>query len=318
MKRMVLVVLMAGALALAGCAPSATVPEAAREGASGPVVIASLFAPFDFARQIANGTRTQVSMLMQPGVEAHTFDPTPADILRISGADLFVYIGGENEAWVEGVLEAAGGHVKALKLLDHVAALEEEIVPGMQAEEGEPGADEGQADEHIWTSPINAIAMSRAIADALIGMDPGGEKTYRANLSEYEARLTELDGEFGRAVGGGVRRELVFGDRFPFLYFAKRYGLTYSAAFPGCGSETEPSAATLKFLIDKVKSEDIPVVFTIEQGNKRVAEAVARESGARVMTLHSAHNITVAEFDAGETYLSIMQSNIGPLRAALS
>lgn len=307
MKRILLTGLILTVLLTAGCARGAGAAQA-----EGPVVVASLFAPYDFARQIARGTGARVEMLMKPGVEPHAFDPAPTDMLRIAQADLFIYVGGESEAWVDRLFAAPETRARALRLMDAVTVLDEEIVPGMQAEE-----EEAEPDEHIWTSPVNAMAISRAIADALIEVDPQNANAYRANLEAYLAELHELDQSFEAVVQGGARREIVFGDRFPMRYFAQRYGLAYAAAFPGCGHDTEPSAATLAFLIGEVRAKGIPTVYHIEQGNVRMAEAIAGETGARAMLMHACHNISKDDFEAGATYMSLMKNNVEALKAGL-
>ena len=310
MKRFLPMGLIIAVLLMAGCARGAGAAQA-----EGPVVVASLFAPYDFARQIARGTGARVEMLMKPGVESHAFDPAPADMLRVAQADLFIYVGGESEAWVDRLLAAPEMGAHALRLMDAVAVLDEEIVPGMQVEEEE---EEAEPDEHIWTSPVNAMALSRAIADALIALDPQNADAYKANLEAYLAELTELDRAFEAVVQGGARREIVFGDRFPMRYFTERYALTYAAAFPGCGRETEPSAATVAFLIGEVRANGIPVIYHVEQGNVRMAETIAGETGARAMLMHACHNISKDDFEAGATYVSLMRNNVEALKVGLS
>lgn len=321
LKRWMMALVLALALALTGCGgdrPKSDEVAATDAPQGGITVVCSLFAPYDFAREIAGGTLATVEMLMNPGVDSHAFDPTPADILRIQQADLFIYVGGENEAWVETVM-ATVQPGRVLRLMDEVELLDEEPLPGIE-DDHDHDHDEAsaEADEHIWTSPANAIEMSRAIARALAEVDPANAAAYEKNLSRYTGQLAALDASFAAVVEAGVRREVVFGDRFPFLYFARRYGLQYYAAFPGCGHETEPSARTLAFLIEKVRVDAIPVVFHIEQGNERVARAIAEETGKEVLMLHSCHNISAEDYAAGETYLTLMQKNVGALKVALS
>jgi zinc transport system substrate-binding protein len=262
-------------------------------------------------------------MLLPPASESHSFEPTPADIVKISNCDIFIYVGGESDSWVDTVLESMdGSNMRVVTLMDCVEVVEEELVEGMQEEEeesaesGEP--EEPEYDEHVWTSPRNAKLIVAKITDALCEVAPQFAETFRANESEYSAKLDELDAGFREVVDGAARKTLVFGDRFPFRYFTDAYGLDYFAAFPGCSTETEPSAKTIAFLIDKVKAEQIPVVLHIELGAVRIAESIAEQTGAKVLELHSAHNISRDDFQAGRTYLDVMRTNIDRLKEALS
>lgn len=307
-------------------------------------IVATSFPAFDFARQIA-GDRAQVTLLLPPGAEAHSFEPTPRDLIKTQSADLLVYTGGIGEHWVDRVLSSltSGGPVR-LRMMDEVDTVSEELVEGMEDaphahehEHQEEAADhdhqEGTADhephdhgeemddreldEHVWTSPKNALRISQAIARELIKLDPEGEDTYQKNLSEYQKALAQLDLDFQDLVQRAKRRTIVLGDRFPMRYFTREYGLSYYAAFPGCTAQTEPSAKTIAFLIDKIKKEQIPVVFYIEFSNQKSARVIAQETGALPLLLHSAHNVSQEELDAGITYLSIMQNNLNTLREAL-
>ena len=308
----------------AGCAnTSAQTNGAASDGIQ---IVATIFAPYDFARQITAGTNATVTMLLQPGEEVHSFDPTTQDILRIQNADLFLYIGGENDAWVENVLSGLDTSVHTLKLMDSVTLYEEETVEGMQAEEegadataaDATAADTTEWDEHVWTAPQNAIAIVASMTDELCQIDPANAEAYRANASAYTAELTALDDSFRDVVNNAARKTVVFADRFPARYFVEEFGLTYYAAFPGCSADTEPSAATVSALIDRVKAENIPVVFYIELSDQRMADAVCEATGAKKLLFHCCHNVSKAEFESGATYLSLMQANVETLRQALN
>jgi zinc transport system substrate-binding protein len=284
-------------------------------------VITTIFAPYDFTRAVA-GDKAEIAMLLPPGAESHSFEPTPRDIINIQKCDVFIYIGGESEDWIKKILNSADmGGMKTLALIDKVSAVEEEIVEGMQEEEEEEEkaeeAEEPEYDEHIWTSPKNAKIITQAIADALADADPGNAAFYQGNARRHIAELDKLDRAFQAVVDGAARRAMVFGDRFPFRYFADAYKLSYFAAFPGCSTETEPSAATLVFLINKVKEEKIPVVFYIELSNEKMADMICEATGARKLLLHACHNITRDDFAKGETYLSLMTRNVGALKEAL-
>ncbi len=294
---------------LSGCGAQSE-PEG--EGIS---VVATVFAPYDFARQLV-GERGEVTLLLPPGSEAHSYEPSPKDIIEIQNCDLFIYVGGVSDAWVSDVLESVGGEVRTVTLMDCVELLEEEHVEGMEVDEDEHEG-EIEYDEHVWTSPRNAELICEKIAAALCEVDPEGAEEYGTALESYCAQLDELDAAFTEVVENGVRDTIVFGDRFPLLYFAKAYGLNYYAAWPGCADEAEPSAATVTFLIDKVKAEGIPVVFHIELSNEDMADTICNETGAKKMLFSACHNVTRAQFDAGVTYLELMWQNVDALREAL-
>jgi zinc transport system substrate-binding protein len=279
-------------------------------------VVTTIFPPYDFVREIGGG-RVNLAMLLPPGSESHSFEPSPRDIISIQNSDVFIYNGGESDAWVDRILSSMDrGNRKTIRLMDCVEVVEEEIVEGMQEEEEEE--EEGEEyDEHVWTSPANAKLIVSAISGVLCDLDSANAAFYRDNTAAYLKKLDDLDSSFRETVGRGVRKTLVFGDRFPFRYFADAYGLSYFAAFPGCSTETEASAATVAFLIDKVRQERIPVVFHIELSNEKITDAICEETGAKKGLLHAAHNLSRLEFDGGTTYLEVMTKNIGILGEAL-
>ena len=289
---------------------------------SGLRIVTTIFPQYDFVRQIA-GERVSLQMLLKPGEETHSYEPTPRDIIAIQNADLFIYVGGENDDWVEDILDAPEmKQVKRLRLTDCVENLKEEHVEGMRHKRQicMDTEEEEETDEHVWTSPKNAMQISIQIKEALSALDPAGKEEYEANLSAYLEQLSALDGQFReitQKAAGQERHLLLFGDRFPFRYLAREYGLDYYAAFPGCASDTEPSAAVMAFLIRKMREEKIPVVLKMELSSDQIAHAVAEASGAEVRVLYSCHNLTVQQFEEGETYVSMMQENVETLKAAL-
>ena len=330
MKRILTLFLtLALILSLAACAAPG---EKADDGKI--QIVATLFPYYDFARAIAGG-RADVTLLLSPGREAHSFEPTPLDAVTISEADVFLYNGGEGEYWVEEMLDAAGEHIAVkARMMDHVDALGEEFSEGMQGadahdhdhdhgdhdhESGEAhDSDEIEYDEHIWTSPKNAAILCRAVCDAICTADPANEDFYRANCDDYCAQIEALDARFADLCESAPRKLLVFADRFPMLYFCREYGLDYRAAFHGCSGDTEPSLATIKFLIDKVENENIPVVYTIDFGTKKVAAVVSECTGAAIETIYSMQTVSRTDFDAGETYLTLMERNYDALRKGLN
>ncbi|MDR0640974.1 MAG: zinc ABC transporter substrate-binding protein [Treponema sp.] len=463
-------------------------------------VVTTIFPPYDFVRVIA-GDKAAVTMLLPPGAESHSFEPTPQDIIKVRNCDVFIYVGGESDAWVEMILESIDtSRMEIITLMDCVEVVEEVIVEGMQddeeghdhshehesftledvkdraltdwagdwqsvyphlldgtlnpvmehkAESGEktvaeyyeqyetayitdmdrvtitgdsmtfyrngvpvraryiyrgtgvidtgdgdlwvrykfeaagdspqgapryimfsdhlhapakpehfhiyasdesfdalmadtdpvnyptyyPAAltkteivaemighdheEEAEYDEHVWTSPRNAKLIVRKIADVLKRRDAANAAEYERNTVSYLAKLTELDASFQALVDGAKRKTFIFGDRFPFRYFADAYNLSYFAAFPGCSTETEASAATVAFLIDKVRAEKIPVVFHIELSNEKIADTICEGTGARKLLLHAVHNVSKRDFDRGANYYDLMSRNVESLRSAL-
>ncbi len=301
---------------------SACAPQEADATKNGISIVSTVFPSYDFARQITAGTNANVSLLLQPGEEVHSFDPTSQDIIRVQSADLFLYVGGENDTWVEGVLGGLDKSVNTFRMMDYVTLYDEELVEGMQPEAEDPAAtataDAHEWDEHVWTAPVNAIAIVKAMTAELTAIDPDNAAAYQANSDAYIKQLEALDKSFRDVVDSASRKTVVFADRFPVRYFVEEFGLKYYAAFPGCSAETEPSAATVASLIDHVKAEKIPVVFYIEMSNQQMANTVAEATGAQPMLFHTCHNVTKAEFESGATYLSLMQNNVLALIAALN
>ena len=254
-------------------------------------------------------------MLLSPGAESHSYEPTPQDIIKIQKSDLFIYVGGEGDVWVDTIVDSMSKPLNSLTLMSCVDTVEEELVDGMQKEEE---SDEPELDEHVWTSPKNAVKMVNAISDELCKLDNEHADIYKKNTSEYTRKLQELDKRFEDIVANGKRDTVVFGDRFPFRYFADAYKLKYFAAFPGCSTDTEPSAATIAFLIDKVKEEKIPAVFSIEFSNQKVSKTISEATGANILELHSCHNVASEDFKSGISYFDVMSRNADALEEALN
>jgi zinc transport system substrate-binding protein len=277
-------------------------------------VVCTSFAPYDLAREIA-GDGVSVKMLLSPGADSHSYDPTPKDILAVNKCDVFIYVGGESDVWVEDILSSVDNpDMKIVRLIDCTEELyHEEHKEGMEHDHGTEDA----YDEHVWTNPRNAAIICEKIAEALCAVDTENSDKYNENLSAYKAELTSLDEAFKKIVAEGNGKPLVFGDRFPLIYFVKAYGLDYYAAFPGCAADTEPSGATVAFLINKVKEENIPVVFHIELSTGKIADTICEATGAAKMQFNACHNVTKADFDAGVSYLDLMWDNVEALKSAL-
>ena len=278
-------------------------------------IITTNFPAYDFARQITKGSNIEVKMLLKPGSESHDYEPTPKDIISISKSSMFIYVGGESDEWVNDLLDSIDtSNIQILKMMDEVNPVYEEKVDGMTINDDE---DEEEYDEHVWTSPRNVIKISRTITDKIHKIDHENWSLYESNYSEYRIKLEKLDSDFKDVVNNSNRKVLIFADRFPFRYFVDDYGLGYYAAFPGCSSETEASAKTISFLINKVKEDNIPVILTIEFSNKKIANTISKETGAKILEFNSAHNISKEDFENGKTYLDIMNDNLNVLKEAL-
>lgn len=302
-------------------------------------VVTTIFPYYDFIRQIG-GNEIRLSMVVPAGMDSHSFEPTPADMKLIQDADLFICNGGAMEHWVSQTLEALDtSSMKILTMMDYVELFEEEHVEGMEdsddhdheghnheehsdMEEGHIDDDDGygqeiEYDEHIWTAPRNAIVITEKIRDILIEEDPGHREVYEKNAAAYLDSLKKLDEDMWKVMDNRKRDMIVLADKFPFRYLAEEYGLNYRAAFSGCSTDTEPSARTIAYLIDKIKENHIPVVYYLELSSHRVADIISEETGAEPLLLHSCHNVTRREFENGVTYLELMEGNVDTLRKGL-
>ncbi|MCL1823094.1 MAG: metal ABC transporter substrate-binding protein [Oscillospiraceae bacterium] len=268
-------------------------------------IIATVFPVYDFARNIA-GDRAEVSMLLPPSSDSHHYDPSPRDIIRIQECDIFLYIGGASDEWTEQVFSDSD-NLTAVKLFDSVTLAEQEHSHGAN----------DLYDEHIWTSPRNAVLMTRAILAALCAADSGNAEFYEENAENYIKELEVLDRLFTDIISEAKRDTVIFADRFPFRYFCEAYMLTSFAAFPGCSEESEPSAQTMAFLIEKIRNENIPVVFYGELSDKKTAASISRETGAETLLLHSCHTVSQSEMDSGISYVELMKQNAENLKRAL-
>lgn len=278
-------------------------------------IVASAFPEYDLTRAVA-GERAEVTLLLKPGTEPHSYEPTPQDVLSLHNAVLFVYGGGESDVWADRLLSGDLKGLNTLKLMDYALLREEETPDYMTVSEAEE--EEDVYDEHVWTSPQNAMRITEGIRDALCALDPDGAETYQANAEAYLGELKALDGKLRELAESSKRKLLLFGDRFPFLYLTREYGLDYAAAFPGCSGDTDANPATVAYLIDMAKAEHIPVVLKCDLSAGKLADTIAEACGAKVLTLWSAHTVSKADFEAGETYLSLMERNLTVLREALN
>lgn len=287
-------------------------------------IVATIFPEYDWVMQIL-GERAKdadVTLLLDSGVDLHSFQPTAKDIITISNCDVFIYVGGESDEWVEDALaEAVNKDMVVVNLLEALGedVKEEEIVPGMEAEEEEEGEEEPEYDEHVWLSLRNTAKLCGNIRDALIAADPDGKEVYSANANAYIAKLNALDQKYQSTVDAAPVKTLLFGDRFPFRYMADDYSISYYAAFVGCSAETEASFETIAFLANKVSELGLNHVMTLEGSDGKIAQTIISTAGsnADILSMDSMQSCTMKDVKAGVTYLSIMEKNLEVLTQAL-
>ncbi len=329
-------------------------------------IVTSLFPYYDMARAVIGDVKgIDLKMIVTPGQDSHSFEPTPSDVIQMENADVLIYNGGSLETWIDTLLDSLNNKNQIkMKMMDYVDVLNEEIVEGMDTRFEEHDNDEHshkednhnkknhkedshseenhkednhsedssndsefhnedseeeheETDEHIWTSPVNEIIMTEKICETLSKALPEEKENFQKNAENYISQLKELDNEFRTIVENAKTKEIIFADKFPLQYFAKEYGLKYYAAFPGCGSDMEPSAKTIAFLVDKIKEDNIKAVFYLELSSHIVADAIETDTGAKPLQFNSCHNITQKQFDSGVTYVDLMKKNVNNLKIAL-
>lgn len=283
-------------------------------------VTASNFASYDFLRAIiGDNDNIELTFLLGPGKDAHSYDPTAQDLITIQNSDLFIYIGGEMEKWADRVLLTLDtSSTKVICVADDIKTIEEQEIDGAEPED-EEDEEEGAFDEHIWTSPDNAITMVNTLEKSMEEIDSSNSSKYKQNAENYIAKIKNVDKQIQEIVDNKKRDRLVFGDKMPMQYFINYYKLQVSAAFSGCSTETEPSSKTIAYLVNKAKEEKTPVILYIELNNGKVANTIANEvgNGCRAMQIQTLHNVSKTDFDNGETWVSLMERNLDVLKAAL-
>ena len=292
-------------------------------------VVTTIFPEYDWVRQIVGSNdNVEITMLLDNGVDLHSYQPTADDIMKIASCDLFIYVGGESDEWVEDALaESTNPDMKVINLLETLGdkVQEEEVVEGLEAEEEEEDGEEGEEeeveyDEHVWLSLKNAEILVDEIANQLAAIDADSADTYKTNAGNYVSELTALDEKYATAVSEGNTDTILFGDRFPFRYLVDDYGLNYYAAFVGCSAETEASFETITFLAGKVDELGLSTVFTIENSDQKIAETIISNSNskdAQILTMDSMQTTTSADVENGVTYLGVMESNLKALSEGL-
>ncbi len=346
MKKMFAV--MTALMLLSAC----LVPAALGAGNERLTVVTTIFPIYDWVREIAAGCEgIAVTMLLDKGVDLHSFQPTAQDIMKVSACDLFVYVGGESDEWVEDALKSRIN--EEMITVDLVEAMGEDIkieetVEGMEHDHGhdheeeeedhdhdheeeEEDHDHGEethdhehgeeADEHVWLSLRNAHRLVKAISEAMAAADPADAQAFRANADAYIAKLDALDQDYAAMVEGARLRTVLFGDRFPFRYLTDDYGLSYYAAFSGCSAESEASFETIIFLAQKLDELELPAVLTIENNRTRIAQTIvasSKDTGRKILSMDSMQGTTMEDVKNGVTYLSVMESNLEVLKEALN
>lgn len=360
-KSVVFIVTISMILGMAGCGKTTEKEDNYRLK-----IVTSLFPYYDMARAVIGDVKgIDLKMIVTPGQDSHSFEPTPSDVIQMENADVLIYNGGSLETWIDTLLDSLNNKNQIqMKMMDYVDVLNEEIVEGMDTRFEEHDHDEHshkednhnkknhkedshseenhkednhsedssndsefhnedseeeheETDEHIWTSPVNEIIMTEKICETLSKALPEEKENFQKNAENYISQLKELDNEFRTIVENAKTKEIIFADKFPLQYFAKEYGLKYYAAFPGCGSDMEPSAKTIAFLVDKIKEDNIKAVFYLELSSHIVADAIETDTGAKPLQFNSCHNITQKQFDSGVNYVDLMKENVNNLKIAL-
>lgn len=292
-------------------------------------IVTTIFPEYDWVKQILGeeSSNAELTMLLDDGVDLHSYQPTAEDITKISDCDLFIYVGGESDTWVDDALkEAVNKNMKVINLLDVLGntVKEEEVVEGMEAEEeeeeSEGAEEEPEYDEHVWLSLKNAQVLCKEIGKDLEDLDKAHADVYQKNTDAYVEALAALDKKYQETVDAANQKTLLFGDRFPFRYMVDDYGLTYYAAFVGCSAETEASFKTISFLAKKVDELGLRYVMTIEKSDQKIAKTIiqnTKEKNQQILTLDSMQSTTSKDVENGTTYLSVMADNLNVLKEAL-
>ena len=299
MKKALLLIL--SLLFLSSCAPKTT------NTADDKIKItATIFPQYDFSKQIAQDL-ANVTMLLPPGGESHTYEPTPKDIIEIENSDIFIYTGGESDVWIESVLNSINTtDIKVICLTDICDIIEHNH------------DNVHTVDEHVWTSPVNVLKISEEIKNVLSEIDSKNASVYEKNFERYKTELENLDSSFKEITKTPKRNVLIFGDRFPFWHLTEEYDLKYLSAFPGCAEETEPDIKTVKSLIDMVNEMQIPVVFYTDFSNHKIADTICEETGAKLSMLRSCHTVTKEEMENNITYIDLMRHNVLKIKEAIN
>ena len=306
MKKLKYIVLL-GAFLFAGCTTSGTKPEEESEQLQ---IVTTLFPQYDFTRTIVQG-EAEVTLLIQPGVDSHLYEPTPADIIKIQEADVFIYTGDAMEVWAKRILDSIDtSNMLIIDVSQGITLIEAD------EEHDHDGHNHGEVDPHIWTSPVNAIQMVKTIETGLSSLEDSNKEFYQANAEQLVTELTELYQAFHDVVNQAENKVMVFGSRYSSQYFVQEYGITVLSAYTSDVENSEPSIQTIQKIIDYVKENEVPVIFYQESSEMQVIDTIANETGAKKLLFHSCHNLTKSEAEEGKTYLSLMWDNLEHLKEA--
>lgn len=328
MKKNYMVILFITILALvcfAGCGKAKTKKESKSEKIK---VVTTVFAEYDWVKQIAGAkvSDMDLTMLLDNGIDLHSYQPTTEDIRKISECDLFIYVGGESDKWVQNALKNPSNKKrKVINLLDILgnSVKEEEVKEGMEVSEEEEDEEKEEGpeyDEHVWLSLKNAKILCQEITKELVQIDKNNASFYQKNQKAYEQKLDQLDQDYQKAVDKGTCKTLLFGDRFPFRYLVDDYHLDYYAAFVGCSAETEASFKTISFLAQKMDQLKLKNVMTIEKSDKKIAQTIidnTKKKDQKILEMDSMQSTTSEDVANGVTYLTVMQKNLDTLKKAL-
>ncbi|NLZ67593.1 MAG: zinc ABC transporter substrate-binding protein [Spirochaetales bacterium] len=306
MKKIMIVILAIFSILIVSCSKS-------DNNTSEKLILVGVnFPSYDLLRTLNQGTENSVSMLLPPGSESHSYEPTPQDIIKLSKSDLFVYTGGESDEWVNKVMGSLGTKLETFKLIEAVPSVLEAHSEAMEGEAEE------EIDEHVWTSLENEKLLASKLAIKLGQIDTKNAELYQENAKAFSLQLDALIAEADEVIANGKRKVIVFADRFPLSHFVNEFNLEFYAAFPGCVHESEASAKTVAFLIEKVKEEKLPIVFHIELSDSKLAKLISEETGCKVGEWNTAHNLTREQFDSGITYLDLFKQDLALLKEALN
>lgn len=280
-------------------------------------VVATLFPQYDFVRQIG-GDKVEVSLLLTPGAETHTYEPTPQDIINVNKSDLFIYTGEYMEPWSDKIASSIDSDTVILDASKNIELIKQEHEEGEEQHEEENHVEhEHSYDPHIWLNPQNAIGMVKNITEELCNIDPQNSDYYKANSEKYIEELNKLDSDIENEIKNSNKDKIAFGGTFAYSYFIERYNLEYVSAYDSCGEDTEPSVSKVKDVIDYMKENNISVIFYQELSAGKIADTIAKETGAQKLVFHTVHNASQEEINNGETYISLMRKNLENLKIAL-
>lgn len=307
-SRIVFILILIGALALLIFAPNLIKNTEEKR----PKIVATTFVAYDLARSLIKDTYLDAEMLIAPGSDLHSYEPSPQDIIKIKESDVFIYNGGESEEWLSSIInEIDTNKTTIIKMMDTVELVEESNDNILEAED-----EDSEYDEHIWASPQNVQKICSKITSVIREKYPQYSGIFEKNLEAELEALKQLDQDFTE-LAKSKTGTIIMADRFPLRYFVDAYGFDYIAAFPGCSEQTEANAKTISILIETVKSTNAQYIFHIELSNQKIAHTIQDATGVEILEFHSMHNISQADFDAGKTYIDLVKQNYQNLRKAL-